>query len=374
MQLLAPTFAFEFKCIADKCTYSCCKDWSIIFDEDEHRKFLKYGIDDIDASSTQLESDKYEMKHDTDGNCPYLEESGLCHMITSCGHDRVLCNTCETFPRIINPKNDYIEYTLSNACPAVIDILNKTPNPITFEMLNYDDPIEANGNYPSNLIACRDTMIDLMQIIDFPIWLRLYIIYSFASKVKQSDIKNVELLIDKYNSVEYLLKMCNELISIDINLPTKLQLMVNYLAITSQKDSTNIHEKYYVELFNKALKMNIDHLSDLFTKFDNVYSTYSSLMENIAVNDIFRNTNCSSGEDLFYSTIILIIMMSLIKFTFFLEWIETDKNIFDKPDYNIIVYFARKFEHINFNHLKKQMIEFEKQGWLEPGNIFTLLR
>ena len=97
-------------------------------------------------------------------------------------------------------------------------------------------------------------------------------------------------------------------------------------------------------------------------------------MENIAVNDIFRNTNCSSREDLFYSTIILIIMMSLIKFTFFLEWIETDKNIFDKPDYNIIVYFARKFEHINFNHLKKQMIEFEKQGWLEPGNIFTLLR
>lgn len=103
MQLFTPTFTFQFQCIADKCSYSCCRDWSIQFDENDRNKFLKYGIKDIETLSTMLEPDKYEMIYDTNGNCPYLEDSGLCRMITTCGHDTVLCNTCQSFPRIIKP-------------------------------------------------------------------------------------------------------------------------------------------------------------------------------------------------------------------------------------------------------------------------------
>ena len=374
MQLLTPGFTFQFKCIADKCTYSCCKGWSILFEEDERDNFLQFGINDIDSLSIRLGPHRYKMRNDSNGNCPYLEDSGLCHMITSCGSDAVLCYTCKSFPRFTNPKNQYIEYTLSNACPAVIDILSATPCPITFEVIDCENSIEYKIHFPDNLIVCRDTMIDLMQIHDFPVWLRLYIIYTFARKIKNQAESDTYSIIEQYNSVDYLIEMCNELLSIDINLPTKLQLMVNYLNIVHVKNSTDIHERYYAQLFSEALEIDIDYLSESFIQFENIYSQYSSLMENIVVNDIFRKTNCNSSEDLYYSTIMMIIMMSLIKFSLFLEYLNSDKEDIYNLNYNIIVYFARKFEHISFIHIKNQAIEFEKKEWLAPGNIFTLLR
>ncbi len=374
MQLLSPTFAYQFKCVADKCSYSCCRDWSIFFNETELMKFKQYGINDIDTLSRQLEPGKYEMKCNSNGKCPYLEESGLCRMITTCDNDEVLCNTCQTFPRIIKPRKDYIEYTLSNACPAVIDILNNTPSPITFELIDYDDSIKTTGCFSHNLISCRDTMVDLMQISDFPIWMRLYIIYSFATKVKKLDGSNFDSIIMQYNSVDYLIEMYQQLLSFNINIPTKLQLLTDYLAISHDKKSTKSHEVVYAKLYKNVLKYDIDYLSEKFLQYEEVFSKHSSLMENIAVNDLFRNINCENQNDMYYSAILLIIMMSLIKFTSFLKWLDSDNNNCDTLDYNIIVYFARRFEHISFTNLKKQAIEFEKNKLLDPGNIFTLIR
>lgn len=204
--------------------------------------------------------------------------------------------------------------------------------------------------------------------------MRLYIIYTFANKIKKQEISKTNSIIEQYNSIDYLLKICSELLDIEINIPAKLQLMVNFLSITHKKDSTNLHERYYIELFNNALKIDIDYLSMSFIQFENIFSNFSSLMENIAVNDIFRNTSCYNCEDLYYSNLILIIMMSLIKFTIFLEWLDSEKKDIYKLDYNVIVYYSRKFEHISFVHLKNQLLECEKEGWLSPGNIFTLLK
>ena len=41
MKLLAPSYYKKFKCIADKCTHSCCIGWEIDIDTDTYEKYSR---------------------------------------------------------------------------------------------------------------------------------------------------------------------------------------------------------------------------------------------------------------------------------------------------------------------------------------------
>ena len=374
MQLLTPSFTKEFNCIADKCTYSCCKNWSVLFHEEHRQKFLNNGITDIDELSNKKAPDLYSMRLTEDGSCPYLNENGLCKMIIKCGNDKVLCDTCQTFPRIIQIKNNVMEYTLSNACPAVLKILEKAPCPMTFELEDVNNRLNLSDVADANLIECRDMMIDLMQIEDFPIWLRLYLIYTFAEKIRTTSNSDYSSIIDQYNSVDYLIQMYNGLVNVDNNIPIKLQTLANFLLIIENKNTTDSYEKHYIELYDYATAIPMIEILATLPEFDEMYDNYNSLMENIAVNHIFRDIKCDNKNNFYYSTFILIELMSLSKFTIMLEWLYNGKASLDDNIYNIITYFARKLEHGDFDSILKHILSFEKKGTLENGSIFMMIR
>lgn len=373
MQFFTPSFTKDFMCIADKCSYSCCKNWTILFKEEHRKKFLAAGIYDIDSNSVKKSDDLYSIRLTVDGSCPYLDKKGLCGMILRTGSDDILCGTCETFPRIIQIRNNVMEYTLSNACPAVLQLLENTPCPMAFELEDVNELSNNAEEVDDSLLSCREMMIDLMQISDFPIWVRLYLLYSFASKIRinKSDINNI---IKQYNSVDHLIEIYNQISTIDVNMPTKLQLLANYLSIIEIKDTMDNYEKHYIELYDYATSIPMNNIISAWAEFDNIFSQESQLFENICVNNIFKSINLSNTENFFYSTFILIEMISLIKFTMLLEWLYTNKEPIFHNKYNIITYFARKLEHGDFDSILKHIKAYEKQGWLESGYIFTMIR
>ena len=44
MKVLVPIFYDDFKCSANKCTYTCCTDWEILVDKNTYHKYEELGL------------------------------------------------------------------------------------------------------------------------------------------------------------------------------------------------------------------------------------------------------------------------------------------------------------------------------------------
>ncbi len=102
MKLYAPKYYKSFKCIADKCTHSCCIGWEIDIDDGTYEKYRRlsggYGETVKDSISTDGTP---HFKLSKDDRCPHLNECGLCEIILNIGEDH-LCDICREHPRFYN--------------------------------------------------------------------------------------------------------------------------------------------------------------------------------------------------------------------------------------------------------------------------------
>lgn len=123
MKLYAPKYYKSFKCIADKCTHSCCIGWEIDIDENTLEKYslltdgyglkIKQSIDFDGAPHFRLEACD---------RCPHLNESGLCNIITELGDD-FLCDICREHPRFYNDTIRGKEAGIGMACEEAARII-----------------------------------------------------------------------------------------------------------------------------------------------------------------------------------------------------------------------------------------------------------
>ena len=136
---MQPDYYEDFTCIADRCSFTCCREWKIGVDEDTFKKWKNTQTPDgmCDAGRwQQTKKEKlsgYVRKKDgsrviglnEEKNCPFLNDKKLCRLVLAYG-DEILSQTCQLFPREIHTFNeDVTEYALMPSCPAVIDLLGK---------------------------------------------------------------------------------------------------------------------------------------------------------------------------------------------------------------------------------------------------------
>lgn len=123
MKLYAPKYYTAFKCIADKCSHSCCIGWEIDVDENTAALYRtlnnalgKEIIKSIDFSHTPhfiLEKDE---------RCPHLDSQGLCKIISNFGEE-YLCDICREHPRFYNDTPRGKEVGLGMACEEACRII-----------------------------------------------------------------------------------------------------------------------------------------------------------------------------------------------------------------------------------------------------------
>lgn len=116
MKLYAPKYYTEFKCIADKCTHSCCIGWEIDIDEYTLEKYrtLTDGYGASICESIDI-SDTPHFILGEEERCPHLSKSGLCNIISSYGEE-FLCDICREHPRFYNDTIHGREVGLGMAC------------------------------------------------------------------------------------------------------------------------------------------------------------------------------------------------------------------------------------------------------------------
>lgn len=160
MKNYQPDYYNKFKCIADKCSITCCQEWKIAVDDATNRKWMKISTDKLSGKSNNLSSytcckdGSLVIKLDKKHRCPFLSKDKLCHLVMTYS-DEVLSETCTLFPREIHRFSTHEERTLMPCCPAVIDLWCEKP--ITFPVIS-----ETMDNLsPAFLI--RDNLIKLIS-------------------------------------------------------------------------------------------------------------------------------------------------------------------------------------------------------------------
>ena len=123
MDIYTPNYFNRFSCIADKCTDSCCKEWSVDVDADAAR-FYRNLTGPLGERLRQVLQDTSEGTIMTieNGRCPMWRQDGLCQIQAELGHD-ALCKVCRDFPRLRHDYGDFVELGLELSCPEAARLI-----------------------------------------------------------------------------------------------------------------------------------------------------------------------------------------------------------------------------------------------------------
>lgn len=173
MTTITPNYYNTFKCIADKCKHSCCIGWEIDVDEATLEKYNNLQGDFSAKLKSNIEfSEAPHFKLGANERCPFLNQNGLCDIITHLGED-MLCQICDDHPRFRNFYDDFVEIGLGLCCEAAAEIvlaqkdktkLNLTPKILQLPIISFREKIFDVLQDRSLPIDSRvDNMFDLVN-------------------------------------------------------------------------------------------------------------------------------------------------------------------------------------------------------------------
>lgn len=139
-KFLIPDYYLHFSCKMGECRSACCVGWPISISMQNYyhllgldcrkqlRERLDCGLRMIDHP-TEDEYARFEPRYD--GNCPMRLQDGRCALHAELGED-ILPDVCRLYPRGIRAEEGVYEASCANSCEAVLELLLKKREPISF--------------------------------------------------------------------------------------------------------------------------------------------------------------------------------------------------------------------------------------------------
>ena len=137
MILRKPDFYNSFKCIAGRCSDTCCVGWEIDIDESSQESYRKVAGAFGDKLRQNIEDGHFKLlPHD---RCPFLDKGNLCEIYTHLG-EGALCDICREHPRFVEVYGDIMEKGLGLCCEEAARLLLEGEGPLTFTAEETDEP------------------------------------------------------------------------------------------------------------------------------------------------------------------------------------------------------------------------------------------
>ena len=170
--VFVPNYYESFRCIASACRHSCCVGWEIDVDSDTlaHYDTVTGEMGQRLCASIDREADPPCFRLTPDERCPFLNESGLCDLITELGEES-LCHICDDHPRFRNVLSDRVELGLGLCCEAAAALILSQTEPISVVELPPDwaaherhaqEEREELDDLTAALIAHREALLPLL--------------------------------------------------------------------------------------------------------------------------------------------------------------------------------------------------------------------
>ena len=327
----------SFKCIADKCKFTCCSGWDINIDSNTYEKWNKEKnkCKDILNKLKFIDNDYIIINKKTNDTCPFLDNRRLCNIVKSNG-DEYLSLTCQRFPRIENTFEGIKEFTLSCSCPEVVDIIGKIEEEIILVNCNNDDtdiPIE---------IKIRDTIIKIIKEKNLNIESKLIVSYRMLLNILNNEELTEEVVlneIENYNNIilQETLQNDNKAFRTINNL--FLDIIENYKNVPVLKNSLNDISQISMKIYRGEIK--ISELIALWNPFINYFNKYNKLIEKYIVTKILGNCLNEDIEEIAINLELIILEYLLVRYSVFLKvFLEDEENLLQNiKDY--IVVFSR---------------------------------
>lgn len=179
MFTIKPDFYDCFKCIADKCTDSCCIGWEIDVDENAFEKYQKLQSplgDEIRSEIIKSEDGSNCFKLSGKDRCPFLDGTNLCRLITARGDCDLLCDICREHPRFYEWFVGVTECGLGLCCEEVCRLLLENDEPFLLitesdgeEIVLEDREDIAESDFYIFISAFREKLFEILfrKDIDF---------------------------------------------------------------------------------------------------------------------------------------------------------------------------------------------------------------
>lgn len=130
MILTFPTFYRDFKCIANRCTDSCCIGWEIDIDSAAYDKYRL--MPESFQKNIAVCDGVAHFVLTQDERCPFLQKDGLCKIILEHSED-MLCDICREHPRFYEWYGEYKDAGVGLCCEEAVRLLLESEKPLEYE-------------------------------------------------------------------------------------------------------------------------------------------------------------------------------------------------------------------------------------------------
>lgn len=212
---ITPRYLKDFKCVGDRCRDTCCAGWQVSIDKKTYKSYqriedgplrtlLQTHIKPV-RSGDRSEANFARVVMDKDGSCPLLQDS-LCRIQRSVG-EKMLSETCSTYPRVTNVVDGVYSKFLTPSCPEAARLMLESDDALDFvvEELSFDGNPEPRSSrrwgLPTDASKMLHTsIIELLRIEGRPAWQRLSAVVLLGHLIhvamqREHDKSNVERLL-----------------------------------------------------------------------------------------------------------------------------------------------------------------------------------
>ena len=135
--LRKPDFYDSFRCIASRCTDTCCVGWEIDIDDASQEAYRKVAGAFGDKLRQNIEDGHFKLL--PRDRCPFLDKQNLCEIYTHLGAG-ALCEICREHPRFVEVYGDIMERGLGLCCEEAARLLLEGEGPLVFTSEECDEP------------------------------------------------------------------------------------------------------------------------------------------------------------------------------------------------------------------------------------------
>ena len=183
MQIIKSSYFDRFRCIADQCPDSCCKEWDVQVDA-ASAAYYRNLPGELGDKLRQVLKDEDGKTYMTIENrrCPMWRSDRLCRIQAELG-EQALCKTCREFPRLTHDYGDFIEMGLELSCPEAAKLILTTPPapPIVEEIPGGSEP-EYDADTMAVLLRSREEAYALLETPNVGHALALLLIYGYHAQ------------------------------------------------------------------------------------------------------------------------------------------------------------------------------------------------
>lgn len=139
MILTFPTFYRDFKCIANRCTDSCCIGWEIDIDSAAYEKY-RLMPENFQKNIAVCDGVAHFVLTE-DERCPFLQKNGLCKIILEHSED-MLCDICREHPRFYEWYGIYKDAGVGLCCEEAVRLLFEGDGVLEYESVETEEAMD----------------------------------------------------------------------------------------------------------------------------------------------------------------------------------------------------------------------------------------